>query len=85
MEEMHARLKPEPMWRLLCCHGYHTTRKEITNWRDREKKKGIVREASVRGLAMLLIPFCKRREATEHALRRAAELDAVEVQAVPKL
>ena len=37
---MHARLKPEPMWRLLCCHGYHTTRKEITNWRDREKKKG---------------------------------------------
>ena len=36
---MHAGLKPEPMWRLLCCHGYHTTRKEITNFRDREKNK----------------------------------------------
>ena len=36
---MHAGLKPEPMWRLLCCRGYHTTRKEITNWRGCEKTK----------------------------------------------
>eukprot|EP00966_Prymnesium_polylepis_P039832 924514-Prymnesium_polylepis.1 len=29
---MHAQVKPEPMWRLLCSHGYHTFRKEITDY-----------------------------------------------------
>ena len=36
---MHAQVKPEPMWRLLCSHGYHTFRTDITDYCYRQQKK----------------------------------------------
>ena len=36
---MHSTLKPEPLQKLLCGHGFHTTRREITNFRERKRQK----------------------------------------------
>jgi hypothetical protein len=35
--QMHCATKPEQMQQVLCGNGYHTTRKEITNFRNRQR------------------------------------------------
>ena len=36
---MHKDAKPEQVWRILCMHDFHTKRREITNFRARQKAK----------------------------------------------
>jgi len=59
MLENHKAVPATPFWRMLCSNDYHTTRREITNFRSRQQQKA--KKAAAAGLAaagpLMALPY----------------------------